>query len=385
MAFFISRATKQGGFDIVIGNPPYISVRTKSFDSKLKPQYKTYYSLAVGQYDLYTLFIEQGYRVLSEKGVLSFIVPTRMLSNENFMATRIFVMDHMPITHYVNAEKPFDSANVEANIMVCQKGVQRPKVTSFILDNNTKFFKHVANIDFIAISQMPFSIFPFVFTQEKLNVLFHIQSNNNIKKLAEYIDITRGFECGYKDASIGCGNYPFLMSEDVLNYAINDSSQMFCNPDFSNVSKYKTRETFFRTPKLLTKFCSNEIKFALDNVGYCNTNSVYNCSLKEFDKQNLYYLLGIVNSKLTTFWFNTAFLNVDSIFPHIQKNQLEAIPVIQAEEMIKQDVIALVDKILTTKQSNPQADTSEFERQIDIIVYNLFNLSPEEIDLIEHT
>ena len=369
----------------MIGNPPYISVRTKSFNSKLKPQYKLHYSLAVGQYDLYTLFIEHGYRVLSEKGILSFIIPTRMLSNENFMAARIFVMENMPITHYVNAEKPFDSANVEANIMVCQKGIKKPTVTSFVLDNDSHSFNHVADIDFRAIMQMPFSIFPFVFTQTKLDVLFHIQSNKNIRNLAQYLDITRGFECGYNDKRIGYGNYPFIMSENILGYVIEDNKHMTCNPDFSNVAKYKSKETFSRVPKLLTKFCSNEIKFALDNVGYCNTNSVYNCSLKELDKQDLYYLLGIVNSKLTTFWFNTAFLNIDSIFPHIQKNQLEAIPIIQADAETKQSVVSLVEKIITMKQSDPYAETCAIEKQIDTIVYNLFNLSPEEIQLIEQT
>lgn len=93
--------------------------------------------MAVGQYDLYTLFIEHSKRVLSEHGVSSFIIPTRMLSNENFMLARQFVMTHMPITHYVNAEKPFENANVEANIMVCQKGVLTPNVSSFVLNTDT--------------------------------------------------------------------------------------------------------------------------------------------------------------------------------------------------------------------------------------------------------
>ena len=371
------------GFDIVIGNPPYISVRTRSFDSSLKPEYKANYSLAVGQYDLYTLFIEHAYRILSKLGVLSFIIPTRMLSNENFMPARQFVMNNMPIMHYVNAEKPFDSANVEANIMVCQKGITAPQVSSYTLDINTQKFNRVAEIKFNSISHMPFNIFPFVFSQDKLNVLFHIQSNQNVQYLSEYLEITRGFECGYNDTRIGKGNYPFIMAESISAYMVNQEEHIYCDPDFSKVSKYKSKDVFCKVPKLLTKFCSNEIKFAIDEVGYCNTNSVYNCELKAIAKADLYYLLGVVNSKLTTFWFNTAFLNIDSIFPHIQKNQLEAIPIVQTDEHTKKMIVELVDKIISAKRVNAQADIREWEQKIDKIVYHLYDLTPDEIALIE--
>lgn len=367
----------------MIGNPPYISVRTKSFDVSLKSVLRENYTLATGQYDLYTLFIEHAEKVLTNEGVLAFIIPMRMLSNENFMAARQFVMNKMPMIQYVNAQKPFESANVEANIMVCKKGIVKPAVSSEMLDNDTHIFKHVAKIPFDSILQMPFNIFPFVFTQKTLDVLFHIQANKNIKRLSEYLDITRGFECGYNDSRIGIGKYPFILSESISFYVINKSERLFCDPDFNNVSKYKNIETFCVTPKLLTKFCSNEIQFALDDVGYCNTNSVYNCALKPLAKRNLSFLLGLLNCKLTTFWFNTAFLNIDSIFPHIQKNQLESIPVPEATKTQQQPIIDLVDKILSAKKANPNADTSKWEKQIDVLVYDLYGLNEEEIRIIE--
>ena len=377
-----NRPSKQG-FDIVIGNPPYISVRTKSFDASLKPMYKALYTLAVGQYDLYTLFIEHAHKVLSKKGVLAFIIPTRMLSNENFMPARQFVMNNMPIISYVNAQKPFESANVEANIMVCKKGISKPSVSAEVLDNNTNTFKHVAIIPFESIFHMPFNIFPFVFKQEILNVLFHIQENTDVRCLLDYVEITRGFECGYNDSRIGKGKYPFIMSESIYPYVLNQNTAMYCDPDFTNISKYKTKEVFLDVPKLLTKFCSNEIKFSLDEIGYCNTNSVYNCSIKPSFQKDLNYLIGILNSNLTTFWFNTAFLNIDSIFPHIQKNQLEAIPIVQADKTTHKDITTLVDKIFSAKKANPHADTSEWEKEIDELVYKLYGLSEEEIRIIE--
>ena len=369
------------GFNIVIGNPPYISVRTKSFDTSLKPLYKAQYSLAVGQYDLYTLFIEMAYRILSSNGILSFIIPTRMLSNENFMVARQFVMNNIPITHYVNAEKPFD-ANVEANIMVCQKGASKPSVSCAKLEIDKNIFIPIANISFDSVFQMPFCIFPFVFTQDKLNVLFHIQSNKLTKQLSDYLDITRGFECGYDDSSIGIGNYCFIMSESIQPYVINQDVKMTCNPDFNNVSKYKTKDVFCKVPKLLTKFCSNVIQFAIDDVGYCNTNSVYNCALKPTARTCIQHLLGVLNSKLITFWFNTAFLNIDTIFPHIQKNQLESIPILP-NRLTQKPISTFVDEILVAKKTNPNADTSKWEEEIDHRVYALYGLTYDEVLIVD--
>ena len=104
-----------------------------------------------------------------------------------------------------------------------------------------------------------------------------------------------------------------------------------------------------------------------------------------FSNSFLNYLIGILNSKLTVFWFNTAFLNIDSIFPHIQKNQLEAIPIVQADRTTHKNITSLVDKILAAKNTTPQADTSEWENDIDRLVYQLYGLNEEEIWIVERS
>ena len=72
----------QQGFNIVIGNPPYISIRTKDFDSSYKEYYKNNFVLAVGQYDLFTLFIEKANQLINKRGTLSLIIPKKLLTNE---------------------------------------------------------------------------------------------------------------------------------------------------------------------------------------------------------------------------------------------------------------------------------------------------------------
>ena len=196
----------------------------------LKPTYKKNYELAVGQYDLYVLFIEQAYRLLNKKGTLSFIVPTRLLSNENFMPARLFLKEKLFINRYVNAEAPFETASVEANIMVCSKGRKDEKVASYRFNNETKTFDLLVLAERGVVESMPFSIFPFVYTNETIELFSKIQSAKT-KPLGSYLEITRGLECGYKDECITTSPtpYPLMKSEQIKPFFIEGRASLYCN------------------------------------------------------------------------------------------------------------------------------------------------------------
>lgn len=370
-----------GGFDIVIANPPYVSIRTKSFDTSFKEFFKAKYSLATGQYDLYVLFIEKTYELLVAKGVICYIIPKRMLSNENFQQVRLYVLNNIPIFKYVDAEMPFETANVEANIMLGKKSFKANQIESIFFDSNNKVFKHRTYVNSSSIHKMPFNIFPFIFDSGVLNLLFKIQDQNN-SSLYEYVEITRGFECGYNDEAIDNkkSKYKLIKADSITTYILKDANFIYCNPDFGNSSKYKTKELFETTPKLMTKFIANKMEFAIDEIGYYNTNSVYNVHLKPNAKVSLEYLLGLLNSKLSTFWFNTAFLNTDTLFPHVQKNQLDSIP-IKFSKYFEKEIVTIVANIICQKSNG--IDTNELEKQLDILVYCLYEISYNEVKVID--
>jgi hypothetical protein len=91
-------------------------------------------------------------------------------------------------------------------------------------------------------------------------------------------------------------------------------------------------------------------------------------------------LLGILNSKFSTFWFNTAFLNTDTLFPHIQKNQLNAIP-INFSSITQIKMNKLVEQVIEKKNKNE--NTSDLETQIDNLVYRLYDLTYDEVKVID--
>ena len=371
-----------GGFDIVIANPPYISVRTKSFNKSLKNIFKQKYKLAIGQYDVYVLFLELTCRILNSNGAFSFIIPQRILSNENFEKARIFILNNMPVLKYVDVEMPFQKANVEANIILGTKSRDINKLTSYNYNASTKEFLHLSNIPYSLIEIMPFNIFPFILREDRLRV-FELIQRKHFNTLKELLNITRGFECGYSDESIVNyeTNYPLVKADAIQKYIILENDIIYCEPDFSKKSKYKTKDVFLKTPKLLTKFTSNEIVFAIDKKGYFNTNSVYNCHLKDDSAISYECLLIILNSRLITFWFNTAFLNIDTLFPHIQKNQLEAIPIIIPREKKIIDRLSRIIYILKVNKLGQVNQTIEYYYEIiaNAIVYELY--LPELLDV----
>jgi hypothetical protein len=112
-------------------------------------------------------------------------------------------------------------------------------------------------------------------------------------------------------------------------------------------------------------------------------HGLYTCSVIYKNNLNtvnldLKYLLGILNSHLINIWYK----NFDTDL-EIKLVSVKSIPVREISQEQQQPIIVLVDQILTDKKSNPKADTSELEKEIDKIVYELYGLSEEEIRIIE--
>jgi hypothetical protein len=370
-------------FDIVIGNPPYISIRTNSFNSSFKKIYKEKFQLALGQFDLFILFIEKSVNILKEQGVLSFIIPTCFLSNENFQNARIFLYNNCRIVNYLNAKMPFESANVEANAFIGIKNNYSENVSTYIYDLRIKNISKLSTINYNLIHILPFSIFPFIVKQNEIDLINKILNTNNHHNLGKFLSITRGFEFGYNHKSITTvkNNFPLIKSESIYRYTINEEQKLYVKVDFSDKSTFKTKNTFKKTPKLLTRFISNKIIFAIDKIGFVNTNVVYNCHLID-NNENINYnkLLGWLNSKLVSFWFKITFLNLDTLFPHIQKNQLTSI-IIPTNNFCWDKLEMLVIKIMTKKKQGE--NTAAEELKIDLMAYKLYNLTYEEVKIID--
>lgn len=358
------------GFDVVIGNPPYVSTRTKDFDLSQKNYFKINYTLAIGQYDLFTLFIERSNSLICDTGVLSFITPKRLLTNENFEGARKLLLKQLPIINYVDAQMPFEAASVEANVIISTR-IKTNKVKTFLFNGTEIEFRFI--VDYSLIQLMPFNIFPFAINPNNVRIINLILKKSK-ENFGNSLNIIRGMECGFNHPSISnsISKFKIIKGEHIAKYFIRETD-FYVKPNFSEIKVFKSKDIYLKTPKLLTKFVSNSIDIAYDDVGYFNTNVVYNIHPKQNKEKFLKYFMVLGNSRLINFWFFNTYGNDDKLFPHIQKNQLDSIPVLFPKNI--SIYILLSDYILFLKQK--MKNSSFHERLIDAMVYELY--FPDEI------
>jgi len=84
---------KEGGFDVIIGNPPYL--RVQGIDREISEEYKSLYTSATGSYDLYVLFVEKGLSLLRDKGILNYIMPHKWVNSSFGKGLRSYVKEYM--------------------------------------------------------------------------------------------------------------------------------------------------------------------------------------------------------------------------------------------------------------------------------------------------
>ncbi len=377
------------GFDVVIANPPYIHIRTKSFDQTTIPLLKKKFALATGQFDYFVLFTELSARILKNGGIYAFIIPKRVLSNQNYQPVRKFYIEYLPVVSYLDAKMPFEFASVETNVLLSQKSAQKQAdvtINKFVGDQIEK----ERSVPLSFATKMPFFIFPFDLTNGDIDLITKI--NEDCIKLSQIAEITRGYEVGFNHPAISKkdarNNHKIIRGENIGRYYIKFDG-FYLNAKLFNKDELKNN-VIFSHPKLVTRFVANELIFAYDDVGYHNTNVVYN--IRSIDKHtNLKCLLALLNSALVNFWFKKSFLNYDKLFPHIQKNQLEIIPIKDIDSTRKCELIGLADEILGITKTDDylknhakEANVRKYEKQINTLVYQLYNLTDEEIRIIEN-
>lgn len=99
--------------------------------------------------------------------------------------------------------------------------------------------------------------------------------------------------------------------------------------------------------------------------------------------EKLKYLLAILNSKVSEWYFNLIGTTTGMGTNRWKKYKIELLPINAASESQEQSIEALVNAILTVKKQNPSANTADLETQIDQLVYQLDDLTEEEIKIIE--
>ncbi|EAH8788688.1 class I SAM-dependent DNA methyltransferase, partial [Campylobacter jejuni] len=448
------------GFDLIIGNPPYI--RQEEI-KELKPNLAKNYKVYKGTSDIYTYFYELGFNILKSNGVLSFITSNKYTRAGYGEALREFLLKNVSILDYIdlNGIKVFDSATVDTSILSFEK--LKSKDSSFrylALDNEIlKACGYSIDLckDFKELSQKSLSKENFTFSDESTNSLkAKIECIGTPLKEWQGLNIYRGILTGYNEAFIistekrneileNCKDEAekertaklirkMLRGRDIKRYSYEWAGLwiIFIPWHFPNVEKPKTmleneQDLKEQYPSLYKHLLSHKERLSKRNKEETGIRYEWYCLQRwganyyqEFEKEKLgwqritqepsfilerecilldsmafmvansknelKYLLGFLNSSLIFYYFkNIGHLYSDKGF--LLSNQyVEKFPIPKINsknQKIADELVNSVDEILKAKEQDKNANTQELENKINSLVYKLYNLTEDEIKIIE--
>ncbi|EAJ9807576.1 class I SAM-dependent DNA methyltransferase [Campylobacter jejuni] len=440
------------GFDLIIGNPPYIrQEEIKELKNTLSKNYKVYKGTA----DIYTYFYELGFNVLKENGILSFITSNKYTRAGYGEALREFLLKNTCILKYIdlNGIKVFDSATVDTSILSFEKIKIKENTFKYLSLNNELLknydFEISAIKEFLNISQNSLSKKSFAFNDESTNAL-----KTKIEKLGtplkdwHGLNINYGIKTGLNEAFIittekkdeilaNCKDEDekertaklirkMLRGRDIKRYRYEWAGLWVINThngykskngekvEAINIEHYPSLKKHFdefypqlekRSDKGLTPYnlrnCAYIEEFEKEKIvwnpvsgeylfSYIKEHIFFNNSLfmMTLDVFSLKYILAFMNSNCYK-WLITLKTNLiqTGSYAYGAKDKIERLPIPKINsknEKLANELINLVDEILKVKEQDKNANTQELENKTNSLVYKLYNLTEEEIKIIEN-
>lgn len=439
------------GFDLIIGNPPYIRQEELK---ELKPHLAKNYKVYKGTSDIYTYFYELGFNVLKENGILSFITSNKYTRAGYGEALREFLLKNTYILKYIdlNGIKVFDSATVDTSILCFEKSKSKDNKFKYLALSNEILKTCAYDIglykDFAEFSQNSLSKESFTFSDENTSALkAKIERIGTPLKEWQGLNIYRGILTGYNEAFIittekrneilaNCKDEAekertaklirkMLRGRDIKRYSYEWAGLWVINThngyknqngekvEVINIEHYPSLKKHFdefypqlekRTDKGLTPYnlrnCAYLDEFEKEKIvwnpvsgeylfSYIKEHIFFNNSLfmMTLDVFSLKYILAFMNSNCYK-WLITLKTNLiqTGSYAYGAKDKIERLPIPKINsknEKLANELINLVDEILKAKEQDKNVNTQELENKINSLVYKLYNLTEEEIKIIE--
>ncbi len=371
------------GFDVVIGNPPYI--RRTEINGNLKPYYQKKYFSAVKQYDLYILFIEKAFQLIKTNGILGFINP-KFFVNDYGKVLRKYILENHSISKIIDVGQfnIFDNASTYPAINIFEKKYNKNNKIEYFGKKEIKITTKLSVNKPVKHNQADFlnnSNFEFIFYENALyeNIIKKIDSN--AKMIGSLYDCQRGI-ANNKIEYVEEGKYLGVKSYQSKKYVIkNENIKInFINKKFEKKYKNLFKKELILLPRTvlnLTACLKKDKRIVLDRI--------YFLSKKTSEIENK-YILALLNSKLINFWFEIHYnsTKVKGNYFDLRGVQIINIPVKMISISKQKSIIKIVNKILKLKEKNQDNDILILDNQLNNKIYKLYDLTNKEINIIEN-
>jgi type I restriction-modification system DNA methylase subunit len=411
----------RGGFDAVIGNPPYVQSRDDQFEEKEKKYYFKKYQAAEYQINTFSLFLEKGINLLNFNCFLGMIIPNYWLSTKYDKKLRDLIFNKNDVQELLNVYNVFNDASVDTLILISSRTYKETYPKNFLVKSISRELRNIPD-RLLAIQEKKWSYVhkhTLFESNDDLSLSFvEGITLNGIKTIEEIFDL----KFGMKPYELGKGNPP--QSKKIVNekpFIVKDC----LGQDYvrllkaRNVKRYNLKwqgdwikyGAHLAAPRdplifegeriLLQRIVSGDHLDGTftDEKYICNTDVITLKPKRSLENHNIKFFLGIVVSKLLLFYLRSKNVNLDrETYPKINTNTLYLVKIpflnfTTPKEVEQHDrMVALVERMLELHKRDPQTpqEADRIQREItatdaaiDRLVYELYGLTEEEVRIVE--
>ena len=374
------------GFDIVIGNPPYVLINKDLY----REVYGNLYRYQQGKIDLYRLFIEEAIYLSCPKGIISYITPNTFLSITNCTELRKFLLTDNSFIFIDNYDESVFDASVNSIVFLLAKGQNREKIAikmhtisgveSYQLEvcqiKESSHYEISINANDLAfqIKNKMLSCSILLNSMDGIEMCLGAQPYHNTIHTKEEMK-SKFLHSNHQEnenyvRDYGGKHFSKYIVDKRPDKWIDFSAEFYTKPDIR----------FFEGPRIVvreipssTLICAYIEEFALFNKSVFNIR----CSVPSID---LKYLLAILNSKAVGYYIASfGDKSKQTLFPRVSMKMLKQIPIPNVTN--KQIIITITDSIIEKKRKGEE--TLELEQQIDLLVYHLYGLTYDEVLIVD--
>jgi len=384
------------GFDIIIGNPPYVDV--KALPNGDVRQYFSIYKTTENRINLYSIFIEKGYDMLSPHGVLTYINPNSVLVNDSYKKLRSLIIDDVKLIIKL-PDKVFN-LSVETIILQLQKNNTCKEVCGFVYHSN----------DSVDMSRVQFSKYNISNWKQDGNLIFNIFADTRVVAILRKIEKGNSPMGNFVETSLGITPYdkakghskeliknrefhstiklddayvPLTSGKNIHPYYVEDDAKEYLK--YGEWLGAPREERFFTSEKIIVRQIVDgklNIIAGYSNKSHYFTQIGFSILPKQGSNISCKFLVALLNSKLICFYHKNKFLDPEKVvFQKILIANFKRIPlVVPANQTIFSN---LVDKILEAKAHDIGADITKEEQEIDRLAYHLYGLTYDEVLIVD--
>ena len=371
------------GFDVIVGNPPYIFTRDKKFTAEEKERYKEKFKWSRFKANSYQFFVEKSFDMLKSRGSLGYIIPNTWLTVDTSDVFRLGVMANSSSMLVVNCfDRIFEDASVDNAILVCQKSAKDTKNVKLTLRKlDSGEYAEVKSENATPSKQV------LSFGSEEESSVLSLVGKNSIP-ISEVCKVRAGMQC----YEVGKGTpkqteemkvnrvyhhktkknstcRKYLLGRDVCRYYLGWSGDYV---EYGKNLSAPRSEKIFSGPRIIIRQIPSKPPLCI-NAAFTDSEEVHdiNSMVVPFSSHDdAYFCLGILNSKIVSEWFVQKFDKFQrKTFPQIKVKEMNQFPIPSpVDPTVRNEIIRLVKLIVNEKKKDIESDISEYDDAIEEIV-----------------